>query len=83
MFKTPRGRPTMPEVNYDHLIAKIKSLNLSDQLRLLEEMAVLIRKKTSGTPSRSILELKGKGKDIWKGLNVRKYIDEERSSWNG
>lgn len=73
----------MPEVNYDHLMAEIKSLNLSDQLRLLEEMAVLIRKKTSGTRSRSILELKGKGKNIWKGLNVKKYIDEERSSWNG
>jgi hypothetical protein len=29
------------------------------------------------------MELKGKGKDIWKGLNVKAYIDEERSSWNG
>jgi hypothetical protein len=48
----------------------------------LEEMATLIRKKTSKTKPRSILELKGKGKDIWKGLNVKAYIDEERSSWH-
>ncbi len=73
----------MPEANYNQVISEIKALNLSDQLRLLEEMATLIRKKTSGPGSRSILELKGKGKDIWKGLNVQKYIDEERSSWNG
>ncbi|SPD76238.1 conserved hypothetical protein [uncultured Desulfobacterium sp.] len=73
----------MPEVNYAHLIAEIKSLNLSDQLRLLEEMAALIRTRTSRTQSRSILELQGKGKDIWKGLSVKKYINEERSSWNG
>ena len=73
----------MPEVNYNKLISEIKSLNLTDQLRLLEEMATLIRKKASKTKPRSILELKGKGKDIWKGLNVKAYIDEERSSWNG
>lgn len=73
----------MPEANYNQVIAKIKTLNLSDQLRMLEELATLIRKKTSQVKPRSILELKGKGKDIWKGLNVKTYIDEERSSWNG
>ena len=73
----------MPEVNYNQVMSEIKNLNLSDQLRLLEEMTTLIRKKTSKTKPRSILELKGKGKDIWKGLNVKAYIDGERSSWNG
>ncbi len=73
----------MPEVNYNEVMAYIKTLRLSDQLRILEEMAMLIRKKTSQVKPRSILELKRKGKDIWKGLNVKTYIDEERSSWNG
>ncbi len=73
----------MPEANYNQVISEIKTLNLSDQLRLLEEMAMLIRKKTNKTKPRNILELKGKGKDVWKGLNVKAYIDKERSSWNG
>jgi hypothetical protein len=73
----------MPEVNYHQVISEVKTLDLSDQLRLLEEMVTLIRKKTHTTQSRSILELKGKGKEIWKGLNVKAYIDKERSSWNG
>lgn len=73
----------MSEVNYKQVMSEIKSLNLSDQLRLLEEMATLIRKKADKNKPRSILELKGKGKDLWKGLNVKAYIDEERSSWNG
>ena len=73
----------MAEANYNQVISEIKTLNLSDQLRLLEEMAMLIRKKTSKTRPRSILELKGKGKDIWKEVDVKTYIDEERSSWNG
>ena len=73
----------MADATYNQVISEIKTLNLSDQLRLLEEMATLIRKKTSNTEPRSILELKGKGKNIWKGLNVKAYIDEERSSWDG
>ncbi len=73
----------MPEASYKEVIAEIKTLKLSDQLRLLEEMVTLIRNKTSQVKPRSILELKGKGKDIWQGLNVKTYIDEERSSWNG
>ena len=73
----------MPETTYNQVISEIKTLNLSDQLRLLEEMATLIRKKTNKDKPRSILELKGKGRDIWEGLNVKAYIDEERSSWNG
>ncbi len=73
----------MPEANYNQVVSEIKTLNLSDQLRLLKEMTMLIRKKASKTRPRSIMELKGKGKNIWKGLNVKAYIDEERSSWNG
>ncbi len=73
----------MPKANYNQVISEIKTLKLSDQLRLLEEMATLIRKGINKQATRSILELKGKGKDIWKGLNVKAYIDEKRSSWNG
>ena len=51
----------MPDATYNQVISEIKTLNLSDQLRLLEEMATLIRKQTNKTEPRSILELKGKG----------------------
>jgi hypothetical protein len=29
------------------------------------------------------MELKGLGKEIWEGVDVEKYIDEERNSWDG
>ncbi len=77
------GRQIMPEASYNQLMSEIKTLNLSDQLRILEEMATLIRKRTTKTRTRSILDIKGKGKDVWKGLNVKAYIAGERSSWNG
>ena len=70
-------------VSYNRVISEIKKLSMTDQLRLLEEMVGLIRRKTTSDHSRSILELRGKGKQIWQGIDVQKYIDEERSSWNG
>jgi len=73
----------MPETEYNQVVSEIKTLNLSDQLRLLEQVATIIRKKTSNTRTRSILELKGKGKGIWKGIDVKAYLDQERSSWGG
>jgi hypothetical protein len=54
----------MPEANYNQVISEIKTLKLSDQLGLLEEMATLIRKRASKQASCSILEIKRKGKDI-------------------
>mgnify|MGYP006273128333 FL=1 len=74
----------MPEINHDHLMSEIKNLKLSDQLRILEEIAALIRRNTRGADQmRSITELRGKGKDIWKNINVKNYLAEERSSWTG
>jgi hypothetical protein len=32
------------------------------------------------TPPRSILELKGLGREIWQGVDVEKYIQKERAS---
>ena len=43
----------MPDATYNQVISEIKTLKLSDQLRLLEEMAALIRKKSSETKPRS------------------------------
>jgi hypothetical protein len=73
----------MAAVSYNRVISEIKELSMTDQLRLLEEMVGLIRRRTTSDQSRSILELRGKGKQIWQGIDVQKYIDEERASWNG
>jgi len=41
------------------------------------------RPRRAATPRRSILELKGLGKEIWGGVDPQEYIDEERASWGG
>jgi hypothetical protein len=74
----------MQQSNYDHIISEIKSLSLSDQLVVLEQTVALVRAKTGkASTHRSILELKGRGRDIWKKIDVNEYLEQERSSWNG
>ncbi len=73
----------MSVASYQHIITEIKELDLSEQLRLLEDMAGIIRNNATPLKTRSILDLQGKGKDIWENIDAQEYIDKERSSWSG
>lgn len=68
---------------YDELVERIQNLTPADQLRLLEELAVIIRRRMDVAQRRSILELQGLGKEIWRGVDAQEYIDQERASWSG
>lgn len=71
----------MPELTYTEVFNQVRSLELHDQVRLLEELAAIVRYKVEAWPKHSILELKGLGKEIWQDIDVEKYIEEERNSW--
>ena len=60
-------------------------INISDALyRRLQEvtriLADAVQVEARGT--HSILELQGLGKELWKGIDTAKYIDDERRSWD-
>ena len=73
----------MQNTNYGKLLDEVEKLAYADQLRLLEQLAILIRRKTTDKTHRSILELQGLGKETWQNIDAQKYVDEERKSWNG
>lgn len=74
----------METQRYEQILSDIQALPLPEQLRLLEQAASLVRNKAASlSKTRSIMELKGMGKDIWEKIDVDKYIAEERASWNG
>jgi hypothetical protein len=56
---------------------------LDEQLQLLKELAELIRSQIISHDRHSIIELEGLGKEVWSGVDVEKYIDEERNSRDG
>ena len=74
----------MQKQKYEKILSEIQTLSLSEQLVLLEHIVSLIRSRThSMSQPRSVLELKGKGKNIWSNIDIENYINEERTSWNG
>lgn len=73
----------MQTVAYREALERARQLTPDEQLELLEELAAMVRQKFTVKPKHSIMELKGLGKEIWEGIDVEKYIEEERSSWDG
>ncbi|OBQ11980.1 MAG: hypothetical protein AN482_07665 [Anabaena sp. LE011-02] len=71
--------------NYQELLQQAKNLTPEEQLKLVENLSILIRQQLKMTPKpkRSILELRGLGKEIWGNIDAQEYINQERDSWNG
>ena len=73
----------MQTITYRGVLDQARQLTSDEQLKLLEDLAAIVRKKITAKPKHSIMELKGLGKEIWEGIDVEKYIEEERNSWDG
>jgi hypothetical protein len=62
----------------EEIIAAAAQLTEKDRLRLFQALSA------GGTDSRrSITELRGLGKEIWRHQEAQEYVDQERDSWGG
>ena len=67
--------------NYEEVLSQVRLLTLHEQAQLLEELAILVHHRVKAWLKHSVMEFKGMGKELWQGIDVEKYIDEERNSW--
>lgn len=67
--------------NYDEVLSQVRLLTLREQAQLLEELAILVHHRVKAWPKHSVTEFKGLGKEVWQKIDVEKYIEEERNSW--
>lgn len=76
---------TTKTLAYDQLLAQVSRLPPTDQLRLLEDLAVLVRQHMAmtPTPAQGVTALRGLGKEIWQGIDAQEYVDRERAAWDG
>lgn len=68
--------------DYEEVLDQVRNLSLLDQASLLEKLAKLVRIRIQTWPEHSVRELRGLGKELWQGIDVEKYIEEERNSWD-
>lgn len=74
----------------DIYVRHVRSLTVPQRLRLLEKIArdlpALPDKQstaaTTDAPTRSIMELRGLGKESWKDVDPQEYINELRAEWD-
>ena len=67
---------------YQELIETMKNLELEQQLDLLEVLANILRGRMVAAVRYDIMELKGLGKEVWRGIDAQAYVNSERDSWN-
>jgi hypothetical protein len=72
----------MAAASYESALQIASSLSREEQLRLIEELSAP-PDDSSAEPQHSILELRGLGKELWSGIDVKQYLKQERESWNG
>jgi len=70
---------------YHEVRSLAESLTPNEKMQLIEELLGSIRQRVTLTPKpkRSILELRGLGKEVWHGIDAQDYVNQERESWNG
>jgi hypothetical protein len=73
----------MSTAAYYEILNRAQRLSPVDQLRLLEDLAAIVRRQVAPQPRRSIMELQGLGKEIWRDIDAQEYIDQERDTWDG
>lgn len=68
---------------YEEALNQVQRLTPDEQLQLLQDLAAIVRRQVIPRPKHRITEFKGLGKELWQSIDVEKYIEEERNSWDG
>ena len=66
---------------YRTVLDQALSLTPEEQLKLIEDIITVVRRQVRARHQHNIMEFRGMGKEAWEGVDVEKYIDEERNSW--
>lgn len=76
----------MSTYTYEELLKefanRVQDLPLNEQEQFVDDLARIIHQRMAARPKKhSVKELRGLGKELWRGIDVEKYIEEERNSW--
>src|ERR1017187_1125481 len=82
-YRAVMGMSDTPNPRYDQAKRSVQALGPADQLRLIAELVGRLSGELDRQPRRSLLELQGLGKGVWKAIDVDEYLRRERSSCNG
>ena len=71
--------------NVDQLYQQhVRPLSDAEQLQLVERIVkgLAVQQPGSQVPGRNIMELHGKGAEVWRGVDPAAYVEHLRSEWD-
>lgn len=68
----------MDAQNLNEILLQVNKLDKADQAILLKRITKLIKTNKSSIKSFPLTQLCGLGSSVWRGLDIDKYVDEER-----
>jgi plasmid stability protein len=66
----------------DPLYRKLKARARTERRSVAQEVIHLLTQALEEANTHSILELRGLGKELWKGVDAAAHVDAERRSWD-
>jgi hypothetical protein len=67
---------------YDEILKRAQAeLTQGEQQKLAETLSQYAGRKNGG--AHQVTDLRGLGKEVWKGVDADEYVDGERDSWAG
>lgn len=72
---------TSNSITWREVLATSQKLSILDQLRLITELSLHLRRVFVESEPVDLLTLSGVGKEVWANLDVNTYLNEERDSW--
>jgi hypothetical protein len=68
----------MASIKVERILEEIKNMSREER----EELLQALRREPHARQKCKISDIEGLGADLWEGVDVEKYIDDERSSWD-
>ncbi len=72
---------TMPVTEYDEILERASHLDAQSQIKLLADLAAMVRDGGKRRKLHDITEFQGIAKGLWSDIGVEEYIKRERDSW--
>ena len=75
---------TEPQKDYEQILTQALRLDKSAQKTLIIDLTTHLNRAPDAQPAtqkRSIMELQGIFKEVWKGMDAQEYVNQERAEW--
>lgn len=64
------------------LYGRLRSLADQEHRSVAQQVIHLLSQAVEADEPRSLLELKGLGKECWRGIDANQHVEKERSAWD-